>query len=128
MATALGGISLATTDDEEFLVPVYYSMDTTGTITSPDHVCTMLNGKFTKFEVSSNITTCTGTLKFIDYNNRKQTLLLHRDNGLWYLVDIYYYSPHVSGQCKKVLNKQAEMELWSLRLGCPGETELSDIT
>ena len=83
-------MALTTNTGDEFLVPIYFSVDTIGTIILPDHVCSMSDGRFTRFEVVSNVTTGKGTLNFLNIDQERHTLVLYRDNDQWYFEDVFY--------------------------------------
>ena len=81
------------------------------------------------FNIYSNVKTGRGLIIFLKADatlETTRTLPIYRRNGLWYLQDCFEYNgiqPTV-----RRLNRQQEAELWSLRLGSPGTTQLETIT
>ena len=100
-----------------------------GTIISPDYVCANSTMGLEYFNIYSNVKTGRGLITFSKEEATPDTtctLPIYRRNGLWYLQDSFEYNgiqPTV-----RRLNNQQEAELWSLRLGSPGTTQLETIT
>ena len=106
---------------------MYYCAQASGTIISLDAICSSLDNSYYKFGLESNLITGHGTMTFESPDNTTHTVTTVRNNGLWFLSQNVIYSTLSHRVNKSKLNKHQQAELWSLRLGCPGETQLTSL-
>lgn len=131
VSTTLGYIPLATTGDETIWAPTYYCPEASGTLISPDFICSK-SDSFNRFGTDHNIDTNKGVLLFHPRDDGTPLEVpLTRRNRLWYIdYEILTTSEGESVMAKAVRKRsttpsaQLASELWALRMGCPGMTTL----
>ena len=84
-ATGKGILSVCTDDNSILDVEMYYSPSASGTIISPDHICSRPHNTYHKFVLESDLDTCQGTMEFFSHSEPTAILKTVRRNGLWYL-------------------------------------------
>ena len=77
-----GDLSITKNDGHNILIPMYYSPPASGTIISPDNICSSPCNSFHKFVLESNLENGSGTMSFLSHNAPPCTLETQLRNGL----------------------------------------------
>ena len=91
-ATAKGILRILADHKHHIRVPMYYCAQASGTIISPDAICSSLDNSYYKFGLESNLITGHGTMTFESPENTTHTVTTVRHNGLWFLSQNVIYS------------------------------------
>ena len=124
MAIGRGNLEIITTENERIYTLLYHVPNLSGTLLSPDFMCAESNGQYVQFHINGDITTGQGSIDMCNKKNSCQRIVVRRSNGLWYLLN--QIEAHKVGTLTvNVLKKLQESELWSMRMGSPGQRQLS---
>lgn len=122
-----GKMELLTDTGRKIYTKMYFVPAATGTILSPDFMCTESNGQYCLFHIDSYTDTGRGLLRFCDTGQQNcDQVKLKRKNGLWFLAQ-QIQLPTIRTPHTNSLTRLQEAELWSLRLGSPGERQMATL-
>ena len=118
--------SLTKNEAEDILIPMYYSPSASGFIILTSNIFSLSSNTFNKFILESNLETEKLTMSFTSNTTSLCTINKCCRNELWYFSDPIFYpmntnQPHINAA---KLNSQQQSELWSLRMGSAGESNL----
>ena len=127
----IGLYDIITNNGDKISTPMYYSPSASGTILSPDNVCTQSTNSFYRFDVIHNIESGFGHIHFVSHDNNDSFIDMTRRNGLWYFHNhqlAIVQDPTKSPTANVLTQKILESELWHHRFGHPGERGLQQTT
>ena len=132
LSTVMGYIPLTTSSGQRVWAPTYYCPEASGTLISPDFICTK-GSYFNRFVGEHNIDTNRGCLQFCPRDGSDPLEIpLTRRNRLWYIdYEVLTEDTSPAGIANaanrpKPTSKAAQLasELWLLRMGCPAMSTL----
>ena len=127
VCTAMGDLTLTSTDGNQLKVKAYFSEQVDGTIISPTTIVTQHKHRFIGWMQHSISDTKSGTIQLLGRNGQNNvTFSTYMNNDLWYHEKGSIGTRSTTPKLNRMSNA-SQYELWHQRLGHPGKSTMECI-